>query len=103
MLAQKQQVFDPASRDYGCIEYLQKSIPDVENSLKESVLCQIKFLESERDYFTVSLRQVNHLIQIGEPNLELSEPKWELYKVSISFQQICKFNNLIDLDINLLL
>ena len=100
---QKQTDLDPALRDYGYIEYIRKSIPDdEEDSLKKSVLCSIKFHESTRDYFTASLRQVNHLIQIGEPNLELSEPKWELYKVSISFQHIRKFNNLINLDIYLL-
>ena len=88
----KQKGLDPALRDYGYIEYLQKSIlDDAEHSLRETQLCSIKFHESSRDYFTASLRPVNHLIQIGEPNLELSEPKWELYKVSISFQQICKF------------
>ena len=79
-LCQKESDLDPALKDYGYIEYLQ-----------ESTL--IKSHESARDYFTASLRQVNHLIQIGEPNLELSEPKWELYKVSISFQYIRKFNN----------
>ena len=32
------------------------------------------------------LRQINHLIQIDEkPNLELKEPRWEIYKISISF------------------
>ena len=102
-LCNKQTDLDPALRDYGYIEYFQKSMPDdEEDSLKESVLCSIKFHESRRDYFTASLRQVNHLIQIGEPNLELSEPKWELYKVSISFQHKCTFSNLIDLDIYLL-
>ena len=52
---------DPALRDYGYIEYFQKSIPDepVQDSLKEAALCQIKFEESQRDYFTASLRQVN--------------------------------------------
>ena len=88
-LCQKQVHLDPALRDYGYIEYLQKSMPDDEEEyLKESTLCRIKFEESTRDYFTATLRQVNHLIQIGEPNFELSEPKWELYKVSISFQTI---------------
>ena len=98
---QKQTDLDPALRDYGYIEYFQKSMPDddEEDSRKESKLCDLKCHENLRDYFTASLRQVNHLIQIGEPNLELSEPKWELYKVSISFQRIRKFKDLIDLDI----
>ena len=100
---QKQRDLGPALWDYGYIEYLRNSIPDdAEDSVRESALGSIKFQESMRDYYTASLRQVNHLIQIGETNLELSEPKWELYKVSISFQQISKFNNFIDLNIYLL-
>ena len=102
-LFQKQRDLGPALWDYGYIEYLRHSIPDdAEDSVRESALGSIKFQESMRDYYTASLRQVNHLIQIGETNLELSESKWELYKVSISFQQISKFNNFIDLNIYLL-
>ena len=52
----------------------------------------VKSQESKRDYFTASLRPIQHLIQIFQnPDLELAEPSWELYKVSISFQFICKF------------
>ena len=57
-------------------------------SEKELILQHVKFYEGIRDYYTPSLRQINHLIQIDEkPNLELMEPKWELYKISISFQE----------------
>ena len=105
LLFRKQQDVDPAFRDYGYIEYLQKSMgasnfsstaSDINQ--KEAVylnvmLNDIKHHESKRDYYTASLRQVNHLVQIDEkPNLELSEPKWELYKISISFQRIRKFH-----------
>ena len=55
---------------------------------KENMLQHVKFHEGERDYCTPSVRQINHLIQIDEkPNLEIMEPKWELYKISISFQE----------------
>ena len=98
VLFQKQTDLDPTLRDYGFIEYLKQSVLD--NGPKESVLCFIRSQESKRDYYTASLRQVNNLIQIDEkPNLELMEPKWELYKVSISFQPMSKFQILIDLDI----
>ena len=34
----------------------------------------------------ISSRQINHLIQFDEkPNLEIQEPRWEIYKISISF------------------
>ena len=92
-LCQKQAHLDPALKDYGYIEYF----PERRN---EILLNDTKFHESKRDYFTASLRQVNHLIQIGKPNLELTEPKWELYKVSISFERIRKFYIFIDLCIN---
>ena len=60
---------------------------DTDPYSKEKKLENVKFHESTRDYFTPSLRQINHLIQIDEKaNLEIMEPKWELYKISISFQ-----------------
>ena len=121
LLWRKQAHLDPAAKDYGYIEYLRKSAKIIrENQRKRSALaCEsssaasnispiiepmlslIKFHETVRDYFTVSLRQVNHLVQIDEvPNLELMEPKWELYKISISFQNR-KFHKIfIDSSVN---
>ena len=111
LLCRKQEDLDPTVRDYSYIEYLQKSVvacnfnltaPDStfrqkEFRQKEVFLNLIRYHESKRDFFAPSLRQVNHLIQIDEkPNLELLEPKWELYKISISFQGIRKFNNIFD-------
>ena len=92
-LVGEQEKLDPAARDYSYIEHLRKSAMMVPGALISSY---IKSHESKRDYFTPSLRQVNHLVQIDEkPNVELMEPKWELYKVSISFEWR-KFRNLID-------
>ena len=110
LLCHKQKDLDPAAKDYSYIEYLQKSIRqllNVPDSIqKDGVLrlnnSLVKFHESTRDYFSTSLRQVNNLIQIVKPNFELMEPKWELYKISISFQKIRKYNNLIYSGINLL-
>ena len=98
MLA-KQNHLDPAERDYGYIEYFRKS---VESHLKNpsdayslgGLIEFIHYNEAERDYYNPSLRQINHLIQIDQkPNLELMEPKWELYKISLSFSYLppCKF------------
>ena len=51
------------------------------------MLYQIKFNEARRDYWTHSIKQINHLVQYDEkPNTELIEPKWDLYKLTISFQ-----------------
>ena len=72
--------------DYSYIEYYRKSADKRSDfSLRLGQLHQVKYCEVERDYFTGSLRQINHLIQIDEkPNLELKEPQWEIYKISIS-------------------
>ena len=90
----KQGFKDPAERDYGYIDTFRKSMINKQDPrLKESLSNNLKWHENERDYFTVSLRPIKHLIQFDQkPNMELAEPRWELYKVSISFQPICKFD-----------
>ena len=92
LLCRKQEALDPAARDYGYIAYLRKSLINAPDCQKELVLLTIMAAENRREYFTPSLRQINHLIQIGKPNLELMEPKWELYKISISFHRIREFH-----------
>ena len=83
----KQLPEDPTQTDYGYIEYLQKSMENISDpAYKEIMSLKIKCEEGRRDYYVESLKQINHLIQIGKPNLELTEPKWELYKISISFR-----------------
>ena len=92
----KQQHKDPAEIDYGYIDTLRKSmISEQDPRWKEDRSNKLKLHESIRDYFTASLRPINHLIQIDRnPNMELEEPIWELYKVSISFQPIRKFDRI---------
>ena len=87
-MAAKQQDLNPIEKNYAYIEYYRKSMMNTKDpSDKEEELQLVKFHEGRRDYFTPSLRQINHLIQIDEkPNLEIMEPKWELYKISISFE-----------------
>ena len=88
-MAKKQSTLNPIEVDYAYIEYFRKAmINDTDPCGKENMLQCVKFHEGQRDYSTPSVRQINHLIQIDEkPNLELMEPKWELYKISISFQE----------------
>ena len=53
----------------------------------------IKMHEGFRDYYGSSLWQINHLIQLDpKPNLELKEPRWEIYKISLSFLTKRKLN-----------
>ena len=88
---------DKTKRDYGYIAYFRKATNNTREhgdrdltgrglSVKEQTIRQTMFHEGQRDYFTASIRQINHLIQFDQqPNLEFMEPKWELYKISISF------------------
>ena len=61
--------------------------PDDRNHFIE----RIKFQEAIRDFYVESLRHINHLVQIDEtPNLELKEPRCEIYKISLSFREHCE-------------
>ena len=94
-MSQKQINVHPAEKDYGYIKYLRQSLEIAPQSHPPRSEALIWLDEAQRDYFTESLRPINHLIQIDEkPNLELREPRWELYKISISFSRISKFNAL---------
>ena len=97
-MSQKETGVALAERDYGYVAYFRKAMENTwehgvrdlsgrDLPVKEKRIQQTMYHEARRDYFSASLRQINHLIQIDQkPNLELMEPKWELYKVSISFQ-----------------
>ena len=82
--------------DYSYIEYLHKAMANATDASKEEkmdLFHLIKWHEGFRDYHSSSLRQINHLIQLDEkPNLELKEPRWEIYKISLSFLKKCKLN-----------
>ena len=92
LLRSKQKNKDPADWDFEYIEYYHKSLacytdPDD----RKLLLDDIKFHEARRDYFTPSLRDISHLIQIDEqPNLELKESRCEIYKISLSFRRQSK-------------
>ena len=73
-------------RDYTYIEYYQKYYEYEIGLKKESALNVLREAEARRDFHTGSLRQINNLIQMDQnPNADLKEPRWEIYKVSISF------------------
>jgi len=82
--------------DYSYIEYLHKAMANATNESKEykmDLFQIIRVHEGFRDYYGSSLWQINHLIQLDEkPNLELKEPRWEIYKISLSFLTKCKLN-----------
>ena len=83
--------------NYGYIEYYHKSMENISCPReREIMLYQIKFEEARRDYFAQSVKSINHLVQIDEkPNIELMEPKWDLYKITLSFQAKSKFHEIL--------
>ena len=78
--------------DYGYIDYMKKALAMTTDPAARMPMIQfMKMHEAERDYYTPSLRQINHLIQIDEkPNLELKEARCEIYKLSLSFGTKCR-------------
>ena len=84
---------DASKRNYDYIEIYRKSHelvladPSVDAEGKEHSYHSLLEREAIRDYHIESLRQINNLLQIDQkPNLELAEPKEELYKISVSFR-----------------
>ena len=49
--------------------------------------------ESFREFYTGSLKQINHLKQIGNPNREIIEARWDVYKITVSFPNQRKKKN----------
>ena len=82
--------------DYSYIEYLHKAMANATDASKEDkmdLFHLIKGHEGFRDYYSSALWHINHLIQLDEePNLDLKEPRWEIYKISLSFLKKCKLN-----------
>ena len=80
------------------LRYFQKSMENASSpEERERMLYQIKFNEARRDYWTESLKSINHLVQYDEkPNTELKEPKWDLYKLTVSFQAKSRFGIILN-------
>ena len=80
----------PPDYDYSYIKHYYNAyerFPDGSKN-KNHTWNMILDAESARDFFAVSsLRQFNHLIQFDDnPNLNIKEPIWELYKISLTFE-----------------
>ena len=78
-------------KDFSYIDFFRKAYEnETQHGKKMLYLHQLRGTEAFRDFWTGSLRSVNHLIQIGSPNLELKEARCEIYKISISFEPKCE-------------
>ena len=82
-------------KDYSYIDFYLKAYEnETEPVQKIDRLHFLRLNEADRDFYTGSIRQINHLIQFDpKPNLELKEVRQEIYKISVSFEPNCKFLN----------
>ena len=80
--------------DYEFVEFYRKACAQSELTSaeeKKDILFALENGEALRDYYTGAIGEIKHLVQLDStPNLELKEPKWELYKISVSFPFVRK-------------
>ena len=90
-IEQSQNDIPSVDRDYSFSEYYRKAYEyDSPGYRKKSFWNDWQNAEAMRDFYTGSLTEIKHLVQLDQtPDLDLQEPKWELYKISISFPFIC--------------
>ena len=91
-LEQKQHNIPWPKKDYSYIDLFQKAYEEEERPMKKmKLLHELRASEAKRDFFTGSIRQIQHLIQLDPtPNLELKEVRCEIYKISVSFESARK-------------
>ena len=87
-LQHKQKDIPWSEKDYSYIDLFRKAYEIETRPLKkEKILHELRESEAKRDFFTGSVRQIQHLIQLDPtPNLELTTVRREIYKISISFE-----------------
>lgn len=85
----------PANWDFNFIEDFQKAYELADGPRnKEYCLVTLRDAEARRDFIRGSIMELRNLIQFDPSPYELKEPRWEIYKVSISFSYQCKeFDN----------
>ena len=77
--------------DYTFIDYQRKAYENENSNMlfKHNLLMTLRKAEARRDYYNGMIKEIKHLEQFDQtPNIELKEPKWEIYKITIngSFQ-----------------
>ena len=80
--------------DFSYIDYYKKAYANTADTdpNKQSLSRMILDEEALKEFKTPSLKNIKPLIQLdNKPNLEIIEPKWELYKVSLSWQTTGEF------------
>ena len=78
--------------DYDYVDYYRKAYEYTDSCKeKEESLYDWRNAEALRDFYTGSVTEIKHLIQLDRTPCDLKEPKWELYKISISFSFVCEY------------
>lgn len=74
------------NRDYNFIEDYRKAYTLEQGLDKRNYFVLLKDAEARHDYDTGLMMDIKHLIQLDPtPRRDLTEAKWEIYKISISF------------------
>ena len=78
--------------NYSYIEYYRKSYQYEHRPYKkeETMIC-IQYDEAMRDYFTGQITEIRHLVQFDQKPSDLKEAKWDVYKISFSFDVTRKY------------
>ena len=76
----------PAQWDYSFVEYYRKAYENAQNDMaKYGAMITWRQGEARRDFYTGMIKEIKRLEHIDStPNLELKEPKWEIYKITIT-------------------
>lgn len=71
--------------DYSYIDLYKKAFEIAESPAdKKHYYSEIAYFEAHRDYHQGSIKEFKTLKQIGTPDHELNEAKWDLFKISMS-------------------
>ena len=86
-----QQLLPFTEKNYHFIEYLRKAYEYETNSVvKEFKLSLLRYQEAYRDYFTGKITEIHNLVQFDQRPSDLKEARWNIYKISLSFEYKCK-------------
>ena len=71
--------------DYSYIDFYKKAFENVKvPSWKKHYFSELVYYETHRNYHEGSFKEFKALKQIGPPDHELNEAKWDLFKISMS-------------------
>ena len=78
--------------DFSYIQYIQKAYDNqVFPEKKQKLLLTLQYSEAFRDYNTGIMKDFKNLVQLDPTPYPLKEARFEIYKISLSFDYKCKF------------